>query len=449
MSLPSYDQYKFCKADWLDALPDHWKLVRIRNLFEIKKRIVGELGYDVIAITQQGVKIKDLEATTGQFSMDYSKYQLVEIGDFAMNHMDLLTGYIDISPFRGVTSPDYRVFSSLDEAPVCNRYFLYLFQHCYRQKIFFAYGQGSSQLGRWRFPTDEFRNFYVPLPSLNEQNAIASFLDRETAKIDDLVAEQERLIALLKEKRQAVISHAVTKGLNPDLPMKDSGVEWLGEVPAHWSVVRCKHQLNGIEQGWSPQAEARVVAEGEWGVLKAGCVNRGIFDDLQHKALDHIPAERVSLKVSTGDLLMSRASGSKELIGSVALVKDCRFNLIISDKIFRLHLDRNSCEEQYFYWCFQSQNVRRQIELAINGAEGLANNITKFAIGEITIALPEPNEQAGISRYLSGEVKRIGLLVSEAEKAVSLLRERRAALVSAAVAGKIDVRGLVDTEEAA
>lgn len=144
MSFPRYPKYKHSGVQWLAEVPAHWQLRRARWLFEIRKRIVGELGYDVLSITQHGVKIKDLKSNDGQLSMDYSKYQLVEVGDFAMNHMDLLTGYIDISPFRGVTSPDYRVFVTKSRHECDDRYFLYLLQSGYDNKIFFAFGQGSS-----------------------------------------------------------------------------------------------------------------------------------------------------------------------------------------------------------------------------------------------------------------------------------------------------------------
>ena len=228
MSFPRYPKYKASGVEWLGEVPEHWEVRRVRWLCEIRKRIAGVLGHDVLSITQQGVKVKDTESNDGQLSMDYSKYQLVDIGDFAMNHMDLLTGYVDISPVNGVTSPDYRVFTIRNRTRCNDHYLLYLFQMGYRNKIFYAYGQGSSQLGRWRLPTEQFKDLSFPLPLIEEQITIAAFLDHETAKIDELVSEQERLIDLLKEKRQAVISHAVTKGLNPDAPMKDSGIEWLG-----------------------------------------------------------------------------------------------------------------------------------------------------------------------------------------------------------------------------
>src|SRR5579859_4535350 len=199
MSLPQYKRYRQSGADWLGSIPDHWSSARVKTVFEIRKRIAGELGHDVLSVTQQGLKIRNTDSNDGQLSMDYSKYQLVEPGDFVMNHMDLLTGYVDVSTFHGVTSPDYRVFTARKKE-VSLGFFLYLFQNGYQQRIFYAFGQGASGLGRWRMPTDSFNDFILPVPPLSEQTAIATFLDHETSKIDALVEEQQRLIELLREK---------------------------------------------------------------------------------------------------------------------------------------------------------------------------------------------------------------------------------------------------------
>jgi type I restriction enzyme, S subunit len=247
MSFQRHKAYKNSGVGWLGDVPEHWETKRIRHLFEVKKRIAGTDGFDVLSITQQGIKIKDIESNDGQLSMDYSKYQFVEVGDFAVNHMDLLTGYVDVASISGVTSPDYRVFSVRNAEECFYRYYLYLFQIGYKRKIFYAFGQGASQLGRWRLPIEQFNNFDFPQPPVLEQVQIASF--RETAKIDELVAEQKRLIDLLNEKRQAIISHAVTKGLNPNAPMKNSRVEWLGELPKHWEIKRLKHVSPKITVG--------------------------------------------------------------------------------------------------------------------------------------------------------------------------------------------------------
>ena len=156
---------------WINQIPSHWSVERIKTIFEIKKRIAGKLGFDVLSITQNGIKVKDIESNEGQQSMDYSKYQIVEKGDFAMNHMDLLTGYVDIANQDGVTSPDYRVFTIRNEAKYYPNYYLLLLQLCYKSKLFYPFGQGSSQLGRWRLPTDAFNQFFYPVPPYDEQVA--------------------------------------------------------------------------------------------------------------------------------------------------------------------------------------------------------------------------------------------------------------------------------------
>ena len=241
------------KGEWLEYIPTDWKQSKIKHLFSIKKNIAGELGHDVISITQRGAKLKDTESGEGQLSMDYSKYQLVTEGDFLMNHMDLLTGYVDISKFNGVTSPDYRVFTVSNENAY-SKYFLYLFQHGYKSKTFYAYGRGSSQLGRWRFPTVEFEGFYFPIPPIEEQKLISRYLDKKTSQIDSLVENIQKKIELLKEQRTSLINNYVTKGLDPNVEMKDSGVEWIGEIPKHWEFTRNKNFLklskNIVGENW-------------------------------------------------------------------------------------------------------------------------------------------------------------------------------------------------------
>lgn len=195
---------------WIGTMPRHWVLIRTKRLFTIKKRIVGTLDFDVLSITQKGIQVKDLEANTGQFSMDYSKYQLVERGDFAMNHMDLLTGFVDISNFEGVTSPDYRVFSLLDRKNHVALYFLYIFQNAYLNKIFYSLGQGVSHFGRWRLQTEQFNDFVLPVPPKDEQKAIVDYLEDELFKIDAIINKTRQAIALAQERRAAIISAAVT-----------------------------------------------------------------------------------------------------------------------------------------------------------------------------------------------------------------------------------------------
>ena len=280
-----------------------------------------------------------------------------------------------------------------------------------------------------------------------EQTAIATFLDHETAKIDALVAEQEKLIALLQEKRQAVISHAVTKGLNPNAPMRVSGVEWLGEVPAHWEVCALRRVIAAIEQGWSPECYARESEEQEWGVLKAGCLNGGVFRPSENKALPPELSPEETYEVRAGDVLMSRASGSPELVGSTALVKATRERLMLSDKIFRLKL-KGVVNAAFFVAALNSRPLRIQIENALSGGNGMANNLPQSSLLTFVMAVPPRAEQATITVFLEQEAAKLDTLMTEARTAITLLQERRTALISAAVTGQIDVRNWSVSESA-
>jgi type I restriction enzyme S subunit len=279
----------------------------------------------------------------------------------------------------------------------------------------------------------------LPVPYLSEQVRIVDFLKVETTKLDALITEQRILIDLLKEKRQAVISHAVTKGLDPWVPMKDSGVEWLGEVPAHWTVCSLRRVIHSIEQGWSPECFSRQAEGDEWGVLKAGCVNRGIFNQDENKALPVELSPIPEYEVRTGDVLMSRASGSPELVGSTARVQAVQPRLMLSDKIFRIHLN-SSVAPDYFVLALNSISLREQIEQALSGGNGMANNLPQSSLLEFMVCFPQVFEQEEIFRRVVEETTRLDALTAEAQTTIALLQERRSALISAAVTGKIDVR---------
>lgn len=194
---------------WIGPIPESWDIVPIKSRFKINKRIAGKLGFDVLSVTQDGVKIKDISSNDGQLSNDYSKYQLVYKGDFVMNHMDLLTGFVDCSPYDGVTSPDYRVFT-LESDDLCPRYALYILQMGYRNRIFYGMGQGVSSLGRWRLPKEQFLNFEFPLPPLNVQESIVSYLDSKCKVIDSLISEYSESIVRLNEFKQSLVYEYVT-----------------------------------------------------------------------------------------------------------------------------------------------------------------------------------------------------------------------------------------------
>lgn len=196
--------------EWIGSIPEHWEIKKLKYLFKIKKNIAGKEGFDILSVTQSGIKIKDISTNEGQIAQDYSKYQIVNIDDFIMNHMDLLTGFVDCSHFNGVTSPDYRVFCQIEPTTNSNLYYNYIFQQCYKNKIFYGLGQGVSGLGRWRLPSDMFLNFTLPQPPLSEQKEIVEYLDKKCNQIDEAIKQKEETISKLEEYKKSLIFECVT-----------------------------------------------------------------------------------------------------------------------------------------------------------------------------------------------------------------------------------------------
>jgi type I restriction enzyme S subunit len=272
------------------------------------------------------------------------------------------------------------------------------------------YGAG----GQKRVPDSFVRDAVIPLPSPEEQAMIGAFLDREIAKIDTLVAEQERLIALLKEKRQAVISHTVTKGLNPDAPTKDSGIDWLGSVPAGWTLTPLRYLVQSVGQGWSPQCESYAADwESEYGVLKVGAVNGGIFDPSENKKLPPALEPQTDLAIRAGDLMISRAN-TRELVGSAAVADDDYPHLLLCDKLYRLRFRRSGQLPKFISRFLATPVIREQIELGASGASASMLNISQSVILDLPAPVPPEDEMLTILDYCARAAEETSELIEQA-----------------------------------
>lgn len=280
----------------------------------------------------------------------------------------------------------------------------------------------------------------VPIPAEGESKAIAAFLERETAKIDALVAEQERLMALLREKRLAVISHAVTKGLNPDVPMMASGMEWLGEAPAHWSNTRLRFVVAeaGIQMGpfggmllnlESSDTGFKVFGQEN---TMAGDLTRGSrwIDEGRYHELS-------AYHVAAGDLLLTR----KGSLGNAFLVRELTVTGIIDSDTIRVRIDNRIAHREFVALLLhEAHYISEQIAVSKRGA--ILSGLNSTTIANLAIVLPPLDEQTAILDAVEKDCGKIDRAINDAKEVVSLLTERRAALISAAVTGQIDVRHL-------
>ena len=458
MSFPRYPAYKDSGVAWLGNVPVHWGVMSLVR--DIEFITSGARGWAENYSDDGDLFIRIGNLTRDSIHLDLSDVQRVVVPPSAeVDRTQVRSGDVlfSITAYLGsvaVVPPDLgKAFVSQHVALVRPKQ-----QHCIPAWIGYV---AISHVGKTHLETTGYGGTKVQLsladvttmpvlvPPKDEQSQLVGFLDRETAKIDALVAEQEQLITLLKEKRQAVISHAVTKGLAPSVPMKDSGVEWLGEVPAHWELVRVKHLVKVFEQGWSPQCENfPVESASDWGVLKVGCVNGGIFNPEENKALPLDLTPLPELGISAGDLLISRAN-TRELVGSAAVASADHHNLMLCDKLYRLRLDPDLCLPAFLSLFLGTERARGQIELAATGASSSMLNISQSTILEMCLALPPIAEQQDLLQSIEESATQLDQLVKEAVLSIGLLRERRSALISAAVTGQIDVRSLAPAQEQA
>lgn len=439
-----YPAYRDSGVEWLGEIPAHWEVVPNSALFRERDQR-GRTDLPILEVSiASGVRVREFSDTKiEQRSDDLGAYKVAAAGDMAFNKMRMWQGAVGVAPECGLVSPDYIVAEP--RTGVESAYYSSVFRAPLYMAEVYRWSHGIVD-DRNRLYWDDFKAIRSPSPPSHEQRAIIGFVDRETAKLDALVAKKERVIELLEEKRTGLITRAVTKGLDLSAPMKDSGVEWLGEIPAHWKVERIRHIVRRIEQGWSPECENREAQEDEWGVLKAGCVNHGLFLESEHKALPSDLQPIPGLEIAAGDLLMSRASGSRELVGSVAIVPTCRRRLLLCDKVFRLHVKTERADRRFLALAMNSRVARWQIEVALSGGSGLANNIAQQVVKGLIVALPARSEQGAIVDFLDRETARVDALAARIRDAIDRLKEFRAALISAAVTGKIDVRDGLDAE---
>jgi type I restriction enzyme, S subunit len=295
----------------------------------------------------------------------------------------------------------------------------------------------------------------VVVPPEEEQATIAAFLDDETAKIGALVAEQENLIALLAEKRQATISHAVTKGLNADASMKESGVAWLGEVPVHWGQSKklvslaARHQHAFVNGPFgSDLLTSELVSEGVPVIYIRDIAERG-YQRVSEWCVTPGKAEQLKFcNVISGDVLIAKVGGPP---GLAAVYPQGAPNAIVTQDVIRLRLDKECAHDGYVRWLLNSACGRASIaQISVESTR------TRVGLGEykqLRFYIPPLEEQTAISEFLDAEIARLNSLETEAERVVALLKERRGALIAAAITGQVDVRGAaaemkVPTEEA-
>lgn len=366
MSFPAYPQYKDSGMAWLGTIPDHWLLYRSKNVFSERNIKALESDEQLTASQKYGVipqklfsELEDQKVMQVILGRDILKK--AEVNDFVIS-MRSFQGGLEFSSYSGAVSSAYVPLYANKELD--NRFF----KHLFKSASFISALQNTSNLVRdgQALRYNNFVQLSLPFPSIHEQRTIGAFLDHETTRIDALIEEQQRLIELLKEKRQAVISQAVTKGLGPAVPMKDSGVEWLGEVPAHWAVNTVRRCLVEHRQGY--YSSAPYVDEGVKLLRITDLKGLGHIDILNCPQVEDV-AELDNFLLKNGDVVFARTGGA----GSFGIVSEIEGKLAYASYLIRFRFDLKRLNPQFLRYIFIADNFQVSVRANIHG--GVNQNI--------------------------------------------------------------------------
>jgi type I restriction enzyme S subunit len=431
MSFPRYPAYKDSGFEWLGAVPGHWEVRRLGFYFRERREKVSDRDFRALSVTKNGI-VPQLD--TAAKTEDGDNRKRVCVGDFVINSRSDRKGSAGISKLDGSVSLINTILCPQDE--IYSGFVHHLLRSEAFQEEYYRFGKGIVA-DLWSTNYSEMRNITLGVPPVREQPLIARFLDSETAKIDALIAEQRRLIELLDEKRQAVISHAVTKGLEPDVAMKPSGIEWLGDVPAQWEVTPIKHLLS-LRSGGTPDKARLDYWDGDIPWASAKDLKQETLSDTE----DHITQQAVQ------DGAATRVPAGSILVVVRGMILARTFPVVRAGVPMAINQDLKALlagpklRSPFLAWLLRGSAAEtlRRLDEAGHGTKALRMD----AWTSMALPVPPLSEQDLITAHLDAETQQVDFLVLEAERAISLLQERRTALISAAVTGKIDVRGLAE-----
>lgn len=447
--LKPYEKYIPVESKWIDSIPSTWGYKRVKELFiERKERNNPIKTHEILALTaKQGVIPYSQKRSGGgnKAKEDLTQYNIAHPNDLLINCMNVVAGSAGVSKYYGAISPVYYALSQRDDS-INIWYYHRIFRLMPFQRSLLGLGKGilmrESSSGalntvRMRIPMSNLNNVMLPVPPREEQDQIVRFLDWKLAKINKLIRAKKKQIALLNEQKQVIINNAVTKGLDPNVPMKDSGIEWIGCIPSNWHIDRIRHFCtlqNGIsEAGDFFSSGYPFVSYGDvYNNMQLPFVVDGV-------AKSNSKQQQI-YSVKKGDIFFTRTS---ETIGEIGISSVCEKtidNAVFSGFLIRVRPTSNQLYSQYSKYYFRSSYVREYFSKEMN-------IVTRASLGQtllknMWVILPPYNEQCNIASYLNDRFEVIDQYISKINKQIELFSEYRTRLISDVVTGKVDVRGI-------
>ena len=431
--MEKYLSYKDSGVQWLGEIPSHWKVKKIRHILSLANEKTKESGGELLSLSQYAGVTPKTDSNVGiRAAEDTTGYNIVHKGQFVMNIMLAWNGSYAVSEYDGIISPAYCVFDFTREC--ARRYYNYLLRMKVYSGAFKTESKGIID-SRLRLYPQYFKNFPLIVPPIEEQRSMATYLDKATAEIDRAIAQQQRMIDLLNERKQIIIQRAVTKGLDENVEMKNSGLNWLGQIPSHWELVRL---------GYSSWIRARL----GWRGLKAneyvdsGYVFLSAFNIVNNKMQwDNVNFinkfrydESPEIKLKIGDILLVKDGAG---IGKCARVDELPLGEATANGSLAFITPKPDLDYRYLHYFLICDSFKKYTELLLTGMG--VPHFTQGAMKKVKIPIPPINEQKRIVFHLDKEVGEFDLAIGRLEKQISFLQERKQIIISEVVTGKIKV----------
>lgn len=427
--------------EWIGAIPQDWKTDRLQwHLKEINVSNNPIQTKNILSLTIEAGVIPYAEKGNqgNKAKEDYSQYKIALPDTLVINSMNVIIGAVGISQYFGCVSPVYYVFEPIEGTDL--RYIYYLFTNTGFQKEMRKYAKGILEI-RLRISSNDMLKRIVPSPPFKEQQRIADYLDKMCAEIDAVLEKTRASIEEYKKLKQAVITQAVTKGIRGVRPMKDSGIEWIGDIPAEWDVVRQKYFWNTVESGVSVNAADKPVDNSEqYGVLKTSAVSKFVFIPTEHKQVNLEEYGRVSCPVRADSIIASRMN-TPELVGACGYVQNNYPNLFLPDRLWQITF-KDGLSPKYAWYYLSGIRVRQYISSLSTGTSSSMQNISQSQYGNIFITIPSIGEQSEITKYLDEKCRSVDALVTKKQQYLTEIENYKKSLIYEYVTGKKEVHPL-------
>ena len=435
-----YDSYKDSEIYFLPKLPSNWKIRKGKYLFNEENRPVRSDDEIVTCFRDGQVTLRKNRRTEGfTNSLKEIGYQGVRKGDLVIHNMDAFAGAIVISDSDGKATPVYACCTPKSEE-VSQYYYCYLLRYLARNGFILSLAKGIRERST-DFRFNDFKELYLPVPTRKEQDAIVAYLDSATSKIDEAITQQQKMIDLLNERKQIIINNAVTKGLDPNVKMKPSGIDWIGDIPKHWGTLPIKHFKSKVKNAFvdgpfgSNLKSEHYVEGGDVYVIESGMVTTGIFVNKNFKTitLSHFKTiERSECK--TGDVIIAKI-GAK--FGMAAELPELGKRCVVSGNSLKITLNQKKMINPLFVCYMGLAKIK-------GGFIGLYQETAQPALSlgglnNMYFPVPPLQEQIEIAQYLSEQIKTINLAIDYSNKQISLLQERKQIIINDVVTGKVKV----------